>query len=279
MACDAGNSWAPTGKPLFQRDARRHFPATGKGAWQRQTFSEGMEMKAISVRQPFAFEIMSGQKTIEVRTWDSLHRGDLLICSPGKPAFSVEEMEELEEEYGCTFLYGQALCIVRIVDVRLMMQGDEDKALVDEIDPEAYCWVIEDVRPVIPFPVKGKQGLFEVDDALITVSPFRYDEPVVVKNGTRAQDLGIDFSGWHGRASDILITEEAEPRIHVIWDSLSLRAIPLAVIVQCVKEEFDWTGVLVRLLEIEHAEPRDTWDDVQAAIDAIVEEHPEIFEE
>lgn len=230
-------------------------------------------MKAISVQQPFAFEIMSGQKTIEVRSWDTLHRGDLLICSSKKPAFSREDMEEMEEEYGCTFLYGQALCIVRIADVRLMRKGDEEKALMDEVDPEAYSWILEDVRSVVPFPVKGQQGFFEVDDKLITVSPFKYDEPVVVKNGIFAQDFGIDFSGWQGRTSDILLTEEGEPRIHVIWDSLSLKSIPIAVIEKCEKEGFSWTGVLLRLHEIEHAEPRDTWDDVWDAIDNIEEEH------
>jgi hypothetical protein len=236
-------------------------------------------MKAISVQQPFAFEILSGQKTIEVRTWDTLHRGDLLICSSKKPAFSKDEMEEMEEEYGCTFLYGHALCIVRVADARLMQKGDEEKALMDEIDPEAYSWVIEDVRPIIPFPVKGKQGFFEVDDSLVTVSPFKYDETVVVKNGTLAEDFGMDFSGWHGRASEIHLIEEEESRIHVIWDSLSLGNVPIPVIAQCVKEGFDWTGVLLRLDEIDHAEPRDTWDDVQDALDNIVEANPAIFEE
>jgi hypothetical protein len=235
-------------------------------------------MKAISIQQPFAFEILSGVKTIEVRTEDTLHRGDLLICSSGKPAFSTEEMEEMEDEYGCTFQYGQALCIVRLAEVRLMTRGDEELALMDEINPESYSWVIEDVRPVLPFPVKGKQGLFEVDDHLITVSPFGYDEPVVVKSGILAQDFGIDFSGWHGRTSEILLTEEGEPRIHVIWDSVSLKTMPLTAIAQCVNGGFDWTGVLLRIEEIDHTEPRDTWDDVQDAIDAIEEENPSIFE-
>jgi hypothetical protein len=236
-------------------------------------------MKAISVQQPFAYEILSGQKTIEVRSWDTLHRGDLLICSSGKPFYSREEMEEIEEEYGCTFLYGRALCVVRVVDVRLMQKGDEEEALMDEVDPEAYSWVLEDVRLVVPIPVKGKQGLFNVDDSLITLSPFRYDETVVVKGGTIAQDFGVDFSGWHGRASDILITEEGEPRVIVTWDSLSLRSVPLAVVERCVKEGFDWTGVLLRLDEIECAEPRDDWDEVEDTIEHIVAENPSIFEE
>ncbi len=220
---------------------------------------------------------MMGIKTIEVKDWDTLHRGDLLICSARKPAYSKDEMEEIEDEYGCTFLYGHALCVVRIIDVRPMKKGDEEKALVDEYDPEVFSWVLDDVRPVFPFPVKGQQGVFEIDDNLITVSPFRYHEPVMVKSGTRAHDFGIDFSGWQGRTSDIVLSE-GEPRIRVLWDSMSLRNIPITVIEQCEKEGFDWTGVLLRLHEIEAAKPRDTWDEVQDTIESIVDEHPEIFE-
>ncbi len=234
-------------------------------------------MRALSVQQPFAFEIFSGQKTIEVRTWDTLHRGDLLICSSGKPAFSKMEMEEMEEEYGTTFLYGHALCLVRVADVRFGRKGDAEKALMDEIDPEAYCWVLEDVRPVIPFPVKGKQGIFDVDDELIALAPFRYDESVVVKNGTLSKDLAIDFSGWHGRASGIILSEEGEPLVHVNWDSVTLRSMPTAVMEQLVKEGFDWTGVLLRFQEIEPADPRDTWDDVRDAIENIEEAHASLF--
>jgi hypothetical protein len=236
-------------------------------------------MKAMSVQQPFAFEIFSGQKTIEVRSWDAVHRGDLLICSSGKPAFSKMEMEEMEEEYGCTFLYGHALCLVRITDVRHRKAGDENRALLDEIDPEAYCWVLEDVRPVIPFPVRGKQGLFDVDENLVTISPFKYDDAIVVKSGTLAQDLVLDFSGWHGRTADILLNEEGEPLIHVVWDSLSLRSMPPAVMEKMVKEGFDWTGGLLRPQEIEHAEPRDTWDDVREAIESIEEAHASFFQD
>jgi hypothetical protein len=236
-------------------------------------------MKAISVQQPFALEILSGQKTIEVRSWDTLHRGDLLICSSGKPALPREDMDELELEYGCTFLYGYALCVVNVADVRLMKRGDEEKALMDEVDPEAFSWILEDVRPIIPLPIKGKQGLFDVDDSLITLSPFKYDEPVAVKAGTIDQDFGIDLSGWQGRTSDILLTDEGEPRIAVLWDSVSLKSVPISVIEQCLKEGIDWTGVLLRLHEVEHAQPRDTWDDVQDAIDLIVEENPALFEE
>lgn len=236
-------------------------------------------MKALSVQQPFAYEILSGLKTIEVRSWDTLHRGDLLICSSKKAAYPAEEMEDMEEDYGCTFLYGHALCVVTVADVRPMRKGDEDEALVEEIDPEAYSWVLEDVRPAVPFPVKGKLNLFDVDDGLIALSPFAYDGPVVVRQGTVDQDFGIDFSGWRGRARDIVITEPGEPRIVVAWDSLTLKSMPISVIEGCMKGGFTWIEALLRLQEIERAEPRDTWDDVEDAVELIVEENPDLFEE
>ncbi len=235
-------------------------------------------MKAITIQQPFAFEILSGQKTIEVRDWDTLHRGDILICASGKPAFSRDDMEEIEDEYGCSFLYGHALCLARLADVRMMRRGDEEKAMVDEIDPEAFSWVLEDVRPVVPFPVKEKKGLFEVDDALIAVSPFRYGESVIVKKGTVAHGFGIDFSGWRGRTSDVVVSE-GEPRIMVAWNSDSLKNLPAPVIAECTKDGIDWTAVLLRFHELEPASPVDTVEDVQDTIEAIIEEHPEIFED
>ncbi len=236
-------------------------------------------MKALSVQQPFAFEIMIGFKTIEVRSWDTLHRGDLLICSTKKPAFSKDVMEEVEDEYGCSFLYGQAVCLVRLADVRPMRKGDEGRALLGEIDPDSYSWILEDARPVVPFPVKGQQGLFEVDEALVTVSPFRYNQPVRVKDGIVARDFGIDFSGWQGRTGVLVLTEEGEVRVHVTWDSLSLRAIPPATLEACEREGFDWTGVLLRLNEVETAQARDTLEDVDDALERILEENPALFTE
>lgn len=236
-------------------------------------------MKAITIQQPFAFEIMAGRKTIDLNTQDTLYRGDLLICSARKPAFSQDEMEEMEEEYGCLFLYGQALCVVRLADVRPMRKGDEEKALAEKFDPEAYSWVLEDVRPVIPFPVKAKQGIFDIEDHLVSISPFRYGQPVAVKPGTIAKDFGIDFSGWRGRASEIVVIEEGEARVRVGWDSLTLKSIPLHVIERCEREGIDWTSVLLRFNEVEPAGQRDTLEDVEDTIDGIVEENPAIFEE
>ena len=113
-------------------------------------------MKALSIRQPDAGMIASGEKTIETRLWATSYRGDLLICSSKKP---VDEGPA-----------GVALCIVRLVDCRPMEKRErEDMCSSDEIAaccewyPGAYAWILVDIRPIKPFPVRGQLGLFDVE--------------------------------------------------------------------------------------------------------------------
>jgi len=106
-------------------------------------------MKAISLHQPWASMIADGRKTIETRSWPTNYRGELLICSTKKPII-----------YGLPT--GMALCIVRVVACRRMMEWDEGKARCPVYDG-AYSWFLEDLLKIKPFPVKGSQGFFEVD--------------------------------------------------------------------------------------------------------------------
>lgn len=99
-------------------------------------------MKAISIKNPFATQIMRGTKNIEYRTWDTKHRGDLLICSSANP--QVPGM-----------MSGCALCVVELVDTQYDPAND------------VYEWHLSNVRKIKAFPVKGKLNFFEVDDALI----------------------------------------------------------------------------------------------------------------
>ena len=99
-------------------------------------------MKAISIKNPFATQIMRGTKNIEYRTWDTKHRGDLLICSSANP--QVPGM-----------MSGCALCVVKLVDTQYDPAND------------VYEWHLSNVRKIKAFPVKGKLNFFEVDDALL----------------------------------------------------------------------------------------------------------------
>jgi len=104
-------------------------------------------MMALSIKQPWANLIASGKKTIETRLWDTEYRGPLLIVSSKTPSIAPA---------GC------ALAVAELIDCRPMTKRDEAAAHC-EIYPKAFAWVLTNIRPITPFPVKGRLGLYEVD--------------------------------------------------------------------------------------------------------------------
>ena len=112
-------------------------------------------MKALSVKQPYASMIASGQKTIETRTWKTNYRGDLLICSSKKPYCGP---------------VGVALCIVNLYGCRPMNRQDEFWAQC-EFYEGAWAWLFsKEIQLIEPFPVKGQLGLFNVELSTATQS-------------------------------------------------------------------------------------------------------------
>ena len=109
-------------------------------------------MKALSVKQPWANMIASGEKTIETRTWMTPYRGQLLIVSSKQPHI---------EPAGC------AVAVATVTDCRPMTRRDE-RAACCRVYPNAKAWVLLGIRRIEPIPVRGSFGLFdcpvEIDD-------------------------------------------------------------------------------------------------------------------
>jgi hypothetical protein len=103
-------------------------------------------MKALSINQPWANLIASGAKVIETRTWKTEYRGPLLIVSSKTPAIEPA---------------GMALAMAELVDCRPMSVLDEPEARCRKY-AGAYAWVLKDIRRILPFPVRGQPGLFDV---------------------------------------------------------------------------------------------------------------------
>lgn len=104
-------------------------------------------MEALSIKEPWASLIREGKKTIETRTWGTKYRGRLLLCCSKKPGSSFA---------------GYAFAVANIVHCREMLKMDEEDAMC-ELYPGAYSWILKNIRPIIPFKVKGKLRLFDVD--------------------------------------------------------------------------------------------------------------------
>lgn len=108
-------------------------------------------MKALSVHPYYAMAIVSGQKSIECRSWDTDYRGDILICSTVK-------------KYHGT-IPGHALGVVTLTDIRPFYKMDCPDALMDkrEWKPKQFAWLLTNNRLIKPVPVKGKLSLWNYD--------------------------------------------------------------------------------------------------------------------
>ena len=114
-------------------------------------------MKALSVRNPYAHFILCEEKGVECRSWQTDYRGDLLICSSANPKIK-------------NTISGHALCVVTLESIEPFTKEHLDAACMGDM-PEGknYAWHLTNVRPVKPFPVKGKLNFFNVDDSLIEI--------------------------------------------------------------------------------------------------------------
>ena len=119
-------------------------------------------MKALTIRQPWAWLIVQGYKDIENRTWATGYRGPLLIHA-AKRKMSADDVELLEE-----------LC--RILDVRppeaLSYGGIIGVATLTDCvqhHPSEWFtgpvgWVLTGVEPLPFVACRGRLGLFELEN-------------------------------------------------------------------------------------------------------------------
>ena len=109
-------------------------------------------MKALSIHPYYAMAIAAGAKEIEVRSWKTDFRGDVLICSTAK-------------KYHDT-IPSHALAVATIKDVIPFEKKHLEKALMLNKDyvPGLFAWVLENNRIIEPFPIKGKLSLWNFDE-------------------------------------------------------------------------------------------------------------------
>jgi len=132
-------------------------------------------MKALSIKQPWAYFIARGIKTIEIRSWQTHYRGRLLICASQTPAPLVKKTKDIDQAgrfytferampgNGDYMHYGKAIAIAELYDVTDFLPSHEGKggSLIDH-EPGLFAWHLRNVEIIEPFAVKGQLGLFNV---------------------------------------------------------------------------------------------------------------------
>lgn len=135
-------------------------------------------MKALTISQPFASFIASGEKWIENRTWPTKYRGNLAIHA-GKGKQYRDSYDLSEYPTGCLIAIAK-LVGCETVD-RILEKGasNERKQLISGTNKtwsEAarhkymegpWCWIFEDVRPITHVKMLGSLGLWETGEISI----------------------------------------------------------------------------------------------------------------
>ena len=133
-------------------------------------------MKALSIHPYYACAIVTGCKSIEVRSWRTDYRGDLVICSTQKKFHGT--------------VPGHALGVVTLEDVVPLEKKHMKDALMEPSDyaPGLYAWKLTYNRLIVPVPVKGKLSLWEYG------GPLEYipEEEWILPDGADDDDGG----GW-----------------------------------------------------------------------------------
>lgn len=113
-------------------------------------------MKALSIRQPWAYRILHEGKDVENRKWFTRQRG-LVLLHAGVGVDAEDREEVLEAKLPLGGIVG----IMRIVDC------------VRSMDSEwffgPYGFVIRDARPLDLIPCKGALGFFDVPPDVLAV--------------------------------------------------------------------------------------------------------------
>jgi hypothetical protein len=102
----------------------------------------------------------------------------------------------------------------------------------------------------------------EVFEIMKNQGNFKIGDSVRVKQGEEASEFDCKIGGWQGRIFDICKNDKGEELIEIMWDSITLKNLPESFIEKCEDNEWDWGRMNLDSSTLEHAEPRDTEDDV-----------------
>ena len=117
-------------------------------------------MRALVVKQPWAWAIIEGHKRFENRSWTTKYRGPVAIiagASRSKVASATQFLSGLGIERPAELPFGCILGVVSLVDIILPSQSD------DPFAEGPFCWVLDQpVKLERPLPFRGQLGLFRL---------------------------------------------------------------------------------------------------------------------
>jgi hypothetical protein len=129
-------------------------------------------IKAITISQPFASLIASGDKWIENRTWPTKYRGPIAIHA-GKGLQYLNRDEIKDYPTGCVIAIAKLVACYSLDEI---LRNDANSSIrKSRIDKSIwnwseaarhkhaegpFCWILQDIKAIDPVPCRGAQCLW-----------------------------------------------------------------------------------------------------------------------
>jgi len=140
-------------------------------------------MKALTVKQPWAWAIIHGGKDVENRSRPTKHRGQLYIhagVAESKEARAWPAIRAAFTHHGITLddpmvgmPRGHVIGTVDVIDCHHAddclekhynyIDGHWTEPCSEWSMPDQYHWVLANPQPVTPFPMQGKLGIWNFE--------------------------------------------------------------------------------------------------------------------
>jgi hypothetical protein len=128
-------------------------------------------MRALSVRQPWCWAIIHGEKRIENRTWPTKYTGPLVIHASANTKDylaltldswrrQIPDLPEFRDDYiqthfGCLYGLVDVIGCFPLYKLPPSLRGNR-------YAEGPYCWVLDNPRPIEHVPYKGRTLMFDV---------------------------------------------------------------------------------------------------------------------
>jgi hypothetical protein len=132
--------------------------------------------RALCLRQPWSNLVAAGVKSVELRRWESPHRGPLVVCAGRTVERHPNALRAAQRhKVSADSPVGVALCLVDLIDI-----DQSDGGVLSRADAKAaclryptdedgfldliglFCWRLANPRPLRPVSIKGQLGIFPI---------------------------------------------------------------------------------------------------------------------
>jgi len=123
-------------------------------------------LKCLSISQPFADLIISGKKTIELRNWNTVFRGEFLIHAPIKIKTKDCKRLKINKKLIIGAIVGKATIydVKKYNSIKEIKMDQKYHHAAKDVHNKKYGFILKNMKSFrISIPWKGQLGFFEVN--------------------------------------------------------------------------------------------------------------------